>query len=229
MEMKFDDDGNLVRWYGQPILLDASVPRSPEFLKLLDKYQPTIDMLSNQIVGETKTILDNNCRHSECNFGNLIADAFIYNHLKNYTGPYWTDASIALINSGAIRAPAAIGNITNYDLITILPFSSTLYILNVTGHVLKLALERSIERYGNSGEFLQVSGLQITYDLMRNEGQRVVSVNVLCRECFIPTYDKLDINKIYGIITTSFIYNGGNAFDMFQVNEHIRLLACLLV
>lgn len=214
--LQFDDDGNLVRWYGQPILLDATIPRDPQVLRLLDKYRPAIDALSNQIVGETKTTLDRNCRESECNFGNLITDAFIRMRVLQYDGPYWTDAPIALINGGAIRASAPVGNISKYDLITILPFNNTLRVLNVTGHVLKLVLEQSfVPDSSGRGEFLQVSGLHILYDPMEKNGQRIKSVNVLCSECPVPSYQKLDIDKQYGILTTSFVYN---FFKMLQVS-----------
>jgi 5'-nucleotidase len=49
-------------------------------------------------------------------------------------------------------------------------------------------------------------------------GQRVVSANILCRECDVPEYQPLDVNKMYRIISPSWIGSGGNGFTMF--GEH---------
>lgn len=46
-----------------------------------------------------------------------------------------------------IRAGIEIGNITHYDLLTVLPFDSRLLTVNITGRDLLLALENSVARY----------------------------------------------------------------------------------
>lgn len=218
LSIQFDENGNLVRWYGKPILLDSNIPRDPEVLRLLDEYQSTVNAISKQIIGNTKTFLDPDCRLNECNLGNLVTDALIYNRAKQYNGPYWTDASIAIVNGGGIRGTVPIGNISKYDLLSIIPFENPLLVLNVTGHVLRFAFETSVLEYGYGGEFLQVSGLRIVYNVMNKPGQRVESIEVLCQKCQIPKYEKLDINKEYGIIVDSYYYNGGGMFDMFKVS-----------
>lgn len=41
------------------------------------------------------------CRTTECNLGNFIGDAFVYGRVvENYGSLYWTDAAIAVVNSG---------------------------------------------------------------------------------------------------------------------------------
>lgn len=174
--------------------------------------------MSKQIIGNTKTFLDRKCRLGECNLGNFVTDAAVFNRAKQYRGPYWTDASIAIMNGGGIRAAIPVGNISKYDLLSVLPFENRLLLLNVTGHVLKLALETSVQAYGHGGEFLQVSGLRVVYNVMNKPGQRVESVEVLCQKCEIPKYEKLDINEEYGIIIDSYNYGGGCQFDMYKVS-----------
>lgn len=212
-----------MRWYGKPILLDSSIPRDPQILRLLDEYQSIINAISKQIIGSTKTSLDPNCRSVECNMGNFVMDAVVYNRAKQYKGPYWTDAAIAVMNGGGIRSTVPVGNISKYDLLSILPFENRLLVLNVTGHVLKLALETSVEEYNRGGEFLQVSGLRVVYNLGNKPGQRVESVDVLCQKCDIPKYEKLDINEKYGIIIDAYNYGGGCNFEMYKVS--VRLIS----
>lgn len=186
-------------------------------MRLLGEYQSIINVVSNQIIGKTKTSLDGECHHGECNLGNFVTDALVYNRVKQYKGPYWTDASIAILNGDGIRAAIPVGNISKYDLMSILPFENQLLVLNVTGHVLKLALETSVQAHDMSA-FLQVSGLRVVYNLMNKPGQRVESVDVLCQKCAIPKYEKLDNNEKYGIIIDSYNYDGGCQFDMYKVS-----------
>lgn len=71
---------------------------------MLAGKQAVIDKLDENIVGSTKVLLNGDpavCRQRECNFGSFIADAFVYARvIENYGGVYWTDAAIALVNSG---------------------------------------------------------------------------------------------------------------------------------
>lgn len=70
MYFQFDEDGNLIKWSGSPILLNGSVPRDPDVLKLLEKYRPAVYELTEIQIGYSKVLLDgNSCRTSECNIG----------------------------------------------------------------------------------------------------------------------------------------------------------------
>lgn len=159
------------------------------------------------------------CRADECNLGNLVTDAMIYANVILHKGPYWTDAGIAFMQGGGIRASANAGSISRYDLITMLPFNNTLYKINITGEEIRAALERSVERYnGGNGEFLQMSGVQVVYDVTKEPGHRVKSVKVVCQECSVPEFLALDLKKLYGVIVTKFTWEGGDGYTMFKVS-----------
>lgn len=79
--------------------------------------------------------------------GNFIADSMVHNYAKSYEGQYWTDAPIALIQGGGIRTSLNQGNITVYDLTTLLPFDTKSVTINVTGQDLHNALEHSVYRF----------------------------------------------------------------------------------
>lgn len=133
-----------------------------------------IDNISGTIVGKTRVLLEGDskvCRQKECNLGNLITDAMIdYN-----TGEYadqnsWTDAAIALHNSGSIRTSITRANddkVTMGDILTVLPFQNTIVKASLTGEMLLSVLEWSVYNLekNNSinlvGAFLQISGLQV--------------------------------------------------------------------
>lgn len=188
-------------------------------LRLLEKYRPAVAELTQTKIGFAKTLLDGlSCRYAECNLGNMIADAHIYTRVKQYDGMYWTDAAIAFLQGGGVRASAPAGTISKFDLKTILPFNNTLMVVNVTGKMLYEILEHSVQQYtGDRGEFLQMSGLRVTYNMSREPGHRVTVAEALCANCEIPSYSAIDLNNEYGVILTDFLYNGGDGFTTFQV------------
>lgn len=170
-------------------------------------------------IGSTKVVLEQSqCRAAECNIGNMIADAFVNARVLSYDGQYWTDASIAFIQGGGVRASIHAGTITQFDLDQVLPFNDMLILVKMPGSILKQALEHSVARYtGDRGEFLQMSGVKVVYDLTKSAGERVQSVQVRCAECDVPQFEDLDPKRTYGVILAQFLYSGGDGFNMFKV------------
>lgn len=192
-----------------------------------------IEKETREIVGLSKVILEGeSCRFKECNFGNLIADAYVYMKSVQYTpgaNKHWTDAAIGLVHGGEIQASIDAvsngnGSITRAELETLFPSQHDLIVTQVTGAVLKKALEHSVSNYdkdAGNDEFLQVSGIHVQFDLDQKPGSRIEYVEVLCADCDIPTYDIVDDSKNYNIIISSFLKNGGDGFEMFKVRNLI--------
>lgn len=188
-----------------------------------------MDEFAHRVIGRTKVLLDaSRCRLTECNIGNLVSDVFVHTWVNQYDGGiHLTDNPIAIMAAGDIRASANIGDITQSDLKTILPFDNQLFTINVTGKVLKDVLEHSVQNYAEnhpSGRFLQVSGLKVVYNITKPPGQRVESVTVLCSTCDVPYYEPLDQSREYGVILSSHLKEGGNRFVMFEVSSIVHSL-----
>lgn len=58
--------------------------------------------------------------------------------------------------------------------------------------------------------------LQVTYDETQPQNSRVVSVQVQCASCDIPTYSELQRNATYKVLLNDFIAKGGDGFHMFE-------------
>nr|QHO60721.1 salivary 5'-nucleotidase [Sergentomyia schwetzi] len=239
LKLKFNSTGSLLSWKGQPILLDHTVKQDPVILKVLKKkYLPAIDKYGKRVVGVSRVFLNGDyrtCRFQECNMGNLLTDAFLYGHVASNQdtniSKVWTDASIVLYQAGGIRAAIDVnitgGSITRHELDNVLPFSGDLSVSPVPGSTLRKALEHAVHRYTlkqGYGEFLQVSGLQVVYDLNQDSGSRVKSVKVKCNECSVPRFEELDENRIYNVIINKFIKDGGDGFEMFKDLEVLKIL-----
>lgn len=221
---QFNENGQLIQYSGGPILLNSLIKQDPEVLALEDYYRPKVLARIGEVFGVTKVLLDaSKCRFIECNIGNMVTDALIRTRLQPYEveGPYTTDASIAFIASGDIRVSLKMGNITRYDLETILPFDDPIVAVNITGVIVRQVLEHSVERYSDvigRGEFMQMSGVRVVFDMTKNASNHVVSASVLCTYCERPSYGEIDPDQLYGVLVSAFVFEGGDGYSMFSEN-----------
>ncbi|XP_059178705.1 5'-nucleotidase-like isoform X2 [Physella acuta] len=231
LNVVFDDVGKVKSWTGNPILLDGNVTQDNETLALINTYQPQVEEFKKTVVGETYVLLKadkNLCRMVECNMGNLITDAMIHHNLRRFNGT-WTDAGIALMNGGSIRASINIGNITTENVIFVQPFRNEIEIVEVTGQTLLDVFEYCASKWVNAtggggfGGFMQVSGMRVTYNMDRPVGQRVHELLVTCTQCDIPRLENVQVDKHYKILATNFIINGGDGYDVLKNNIISRI------
>ncbi len=174
-------------------------PADPEILKIVKKYQQKVDILLNDVVGETATDLDaTQARVRETTLGNLVADV-----MRDKVG-----ADAALINGGSLRASIPRGRITRKQLYTALPFDNYLVAFRLTGRQLQAALEygvSGVER--REGRFPQVSGLSFAYRPAAPPGCRVTEVAVGARP--------LEPDRHYTVATNDFLAAGGDGYTVF--------------
>ncbi|KAK2855849.1 hypothetical protein Q5P01_004584 [Channa striata] len=224
LKVTFDEAGNVVSSSGNPVLLDSSIPQDPEVLADVDKWKKHLANYSAQVVGKTLVFLDGNaqeCRFRECNLGNLICDAMIENNIRFPDGVQWNQVSACLLNGGGVRASIdesnRNGSITMEDLISVLPFGGTFDLVQLNGSTLRKAFEHSVRRYGQStGEFLQVSGFHVEFDLSKPPGHRVLSLSILCTKCRVPRYEPVQDTKLYKVVLPSYMVDGGDGFSMIR-------------
>ncbi|XP_051510746.1 5'-nucleotidase isoform X2 [Myxocyprinus asiaticus] len=224
LKVMFDSNGDVVNSSGNPILLDSSITPDPVIQADLENWKKNLANYSSLYVGQTLVYLNGTfeeCRFRECNLGNLICDAMVHNNIKYADEIQWNHVSSCILNGGAIRSPIdernRNGTITMEDLISVLPFGGTSDLVQMNGSTLREVFEHSVHRYGgNTGEFLQVSGFQLVYDLSKPSGKRVKSVNVLCTECRVPHYEPLNPKKVYKVVLPSYLVDGGDGYSMIK-------------
>ncbi len=139
--------------------------------------------------------------YRESTLGNLLSDI-----LKEYS-----QADIALMNSGSIRADLNKGNITVEDIINIYPFIGKYHVVEIDGQSLKDLLEYSCQlTYG----LVQFSGVSIKYNSKLPKGNRLIEVKI--------NNEPLDLLKKYTVTSSAFVANGGDGFEMFQNGTLLR-------
>ena len=172
-------------------------------------------------------------RNRETNLGDFCADAY----------RAVSEADIAIVNGGGIRAALEAGDITYEDILNVHPYGNTLCAAKATGQEILDALEMASRlalpdvgdeenAAGENGGFLQVSGLKYTIDtsvestvevdeqggfLSCGDNRRVKDVMVLNED---GSYVNLDPEKIYTIASHNYlIQEGGDGLNMFMDNE----------
>jgi len=211
----FDEAGNVVYATGEPITLDGSVNENSQIVARLDELEEPIKELKETIVGTVSNSLTGDravCRVQECDMGNMIADAMRDAVIdKGYT--------IALQNSGGIRASLDPGEVSLGEIMSILPFQNTLSTFKVTGQQLLTAIENGVSQVEDvAGRFPQVSGMRYTFDPSKpaNEG-RVTSIEIDEN----GSWNALDLNKTYGMVSNNFIRGGGDGYKIFRSASEI--------
>ncbi|XP_076182578.1 apyrase isoform X2 [Ptiloglossa arizonensis] len=205
----FDEEGEVVDWDGNPILLDYSIEEDPEILKALEPWKMSVDEASKSIVGRSKVYLDNNCRKSECNLGNLITDAMVDTYVEQAENrTFWTYAAVACTNPGGIRSPieSMNNNITFGDLMMSQPFENTWDTLELNGSCIVQILELN--------GILAWSGLKVTYNLTGNI-RTVIEAKIRCRACEVPAFEELKNDQWYRVVVPSFLVSAGDGFFPF--------------
>lgn len=216
----FDAAGNAVRWTGAPIYMDERIEPDAAVVAALQPWKRTIDAEGSRVIGRIAVpLLKGGCNAGECNAGNFVADAFA--HAWHARGPpdreHWTQAAIALQAVGGIRTTLGRGELTFGDLVSAAPFENSVDVVRLRGgHLLKV-LEYSVTKSWDADQFsgahlLHVSGMRLVVNVTQPIGQRVVSVQVLCRRCMTPRYKTLNAEQEYNVAVGSYLLDGGDGF-----------------
>ncbi|MCL2852914.1 MAG: 5'-nucleotidase C-terminal domain-containing protein [Defluviitaleaceae bacterium] len=172
-----------------------------EVSELIARLQADMDELLNVVVGYLPAELEDGLiRSTEMPIGNLVADAMLHA----------SGADIAIANGGGIRDSLPAGDVTQGDIVSVLPFGNYLVVLEVTPAILWEVMENSVSSMPGGGRFLQVSeGLSFAFDELGEDGERVQSVSVNGQEL-----DRSDDSSIITMAANNFLAAGGDDYGM---------------
>lgn len=206
LQVEFDEDGRVKNHTGQPIRLGKDLVKQDTVFEkqIISWKQPFLDFAS-EVVGFAKgSFVQRTCQITECSIGNLVADSMLAAHPQ---------AEVALINSGGLRAGIASGNITRGEILTVLPFGSTLVNLKFTGQELWDVLEgivswQNLETKHQITSFAQISGLRMIYDSAKPQLSRMSSISIFSKSS--ETFEEIDLTRNYTVCTLDFMVAGGD-------------------
>lgn len=212
LEVIFDDAGVMTAAAGDLIVMDASVPEDQGVVGRIGELAKPLDEIRNKVVAQSAAPIEGGrdvCRAMECEMGNLVADAMLGRVASQ-------GVSIAIANSGGIRASIDSGDVTMGEVLTVLPFQNTLSTFEITGQTILDALENGVSQVEDgAGRFPQVAGMRFTWDSSAEPGSRIVSVEVMKDGAYVP----LDPAATYGVVTNNYVRNGGDGYKMFAGDD----------
>lgn len=212
LNVTFDDDGVITKAVGEPLVMDGSVVEDEATVARISELAEPLEEIRTKVVAEAAAPIEGSrdvCRVQECEMGNLVADAML-DRVKSQ------GINIAIANSGGLRASIDAGEITMGEVLTVLPFQNTLSTFQMKGDGILAALENGVSQVEEgAGRFPQVAGMKFTWDSGAEPGSRIVDVMVEMDGSFEP----LDPEKVYGLVSNNYVRGGGDGYKMFSTDS----------
>ncbi|WP_299479271.1 bifunctional metallophosphatase/5'-nucleotidase [uncultured Roseibium sp.] len=211
LDVTWDDDGNLLKAEGEPILLDASVTPDEGYAARVAELAAPIEELKAKVIGSSEAAIDGDrgsCRAGECQMGNLVADAML-DRVKDQ------GVQIAIQNGGGLRSSIDGGEVTMGEVLTVLPFQNTLSTFQLKGADVIAALENGVSQVEEgAGRFPQVAGLKYSWTSKKDPGSRIMLVEVMEDGAWVA----IDPEKVYGVVSNNYMRGGGDGYKVFADN-----------
>ena len=217
LDIDFDKNG-IEKYSYKLIPLDETVPVDKKTVRKVAEMDDDIEKIRTEKLGTTTVAI--NCKRDAMGKGLTNGGEFVLEALLK-SAP---SADVAMINSGTIRGNKIIpkGKLTKMDILEMLPFANNLVVVDLTGRELKSILETSARYVPHNNEgFLQTKGISYIVDLkgepqilsedlekVTKEGSRIKNVKIKGKE--------LDEDATYKILTTDFLFSGGDGYTQFK-------------
>ncbi len=209
IDVDFDDAGDFVL-REREVALDESVPLDPGYEvlaakwrgRLLEKFpflEARVGTAALPLDGREVTV-----RNEESNWANFIVDQM--------RGAFGDPADLAFLNGGTLRLDDYVeDDILFEDIGRTFGFSSYLRLVTLSGVEFRDALEAGYRGAGPSkGYFPQVSGFRVCVDRSRDEGERIVSLQVPAGE----GWREIDSDADYRVVVPDYLYRGGDGYEI---------------
>ena len=202
IRLKIDTETKTLTGYDLPegeeyvsLLHDEFWP-DPEIAEMIEGFRSVAEAGMDMVIGEASgQIPRGNAEHP---LGRFIADAMMWG----------TDADVALMNRGGIRAAIPRGPITPRIVYQAIPFEEDLFILEVTGAELKAILETGMQ--GRRRD-MEIGGFTANRNQLMPDGEKIENPMV--------GGAPLDLERTYIFVTTGYLAQGNVGYDIMLEHE----------
>lgn len=209
LRVAFDAGGVPLRWSGEARRLETAITPEADVETLVARSAVALETFRTQTLGRNDLLFADGmeaCRKGDCLSGLIVADAML-----DYGRGY--GAAIALTNGGSLRAPLKRGELTQGDVLSVLPFGNRLVIREYDGARILAALEHGVAAENGDGpRILHAAGLRYVFDPSRPPGQRVLRAEMTDDGTARP----LDKAKRYAVVLPDFLAKGGDGYAMLE-------------
>lgn len=213
MNITFDDAGVITEAKGEPLIMDGSVAEDADSVARIAELAKPLEEIRQKIVANSAASIEGDrkiCRAQECEMGNLVADAML-ERVRDQ------GISIAIQNSGGVRASIDAGDVTMGEVLTVLPFQNTLSTFQIKGSDVVAALENGVSQHEESkGRFPQVAGLTFAFDTSKPVGERVSDVMVVAAD---GSANAIGMDVVYGAVSNNYVRGGGDGYKTLETGS----------
>ena len=158
------------------------------------------------------------CAAVDAKYGQVLTYNYKYlgndKYEQSAVAEYLTDllrnsfqTDFAILNGGGFKADLPVGNVTARRLMEIYPHSDKIVVLQMRGKDVLDAIDFGVDnKLVGQGRF---SGIRVAFEPDMPQGQRIVDL-------VLPDGSKVAPEKIYTVVTNSFLANGGDGYVMFK-------------
>ena len=133
-------------------------------------------------------------------------------------------ADACIQNAGGVRISVPAGKISYGTAYELLPFSNTIFEIKMTGSEVKQVLEDALsnfaDKHGSTGSFPYAYGLRYAIDMTKGKNQRISELEIKDRKS--GAWSMIDSNKLYTIVTNSYIAGGKDGYTTFKTVQDAR-------
>ena len=191
---------------------------------IISTYSDQVDALGETVIGTAEEeLLHNRVPDHEYNGVTLPLGSDIAPIVAKAFYEQDGNADICIQNAGGVRISVDEGDITYDTAYTLLPFSNTLFEIEMYGSEIKLVLEDAIENIaqgGSTGSFPYCYALRYDVDATQAYGTRVSNLEIKDRES--GEYSSLQDSVMYVVVTNNYTGSGKDGYTTFADVQDAR-------
>lgn len=184
---------------------------------IVSTYSSKVDKMADTVIGTaSEPLRHNRVPNHEYNGVTLPLGSQIAPIVAKAFYDQDPHSDICIQNAGGVRISIDRGNITYDTAYTLLPFSNTLFEIEMYGSEIKQVLEDAIENIdqgGSTGSFPYAYPLKYDVDATRAFGGRVGNLEIKSR--ITGSYSALQDNEMYVVVTNNYTAAGRDGYVTF--------------
>lgn len=189
----------------QRLTIDNNLKSDKEIDSVIRPYKTRLEASMNKVLSYS----DNEYKKTDgvlnTAIGNLMADAVFKQSVPIFKKRYNLDVDLVLLNHGGIRAPLPKGPIFTKTAFNIMPFENKVVVAQMKG---KVVME--IVNYLTKAKRAHpISGM--TLHITKKGKLKKLEIQG----------KTIDLNKIYNVATSDYLYNGGDRMEFFKKSKTV--------
>ncbi len=220
--------GNILEGKWSPYIIKEIGGEDPQTVSALRAYQDQVDELKFEVVGQAAEDLSHIRIPGSDYLGNNGDDFPLGSEIAPLVAKSFYDLSLradaCIQNAGGVRINVPSGDITIDTAYSLLPFANTLFEIEMKGNEIKQVLEDAISNYydygGSSGSFPYAYALRYDISMANPINDRIQNLEIRNRDS--GDWSIIDPDKMYVIVTNSYIASGKDGYTTFKTVQDQR-------